>query len=275
MERAGLADHEAPLAARGPGERRVAARVGRLRLLVEPARQHVAVVKRADRLLEPLPEVWRPAVLAPDGVLDLGRVAQAADATAQRMERLRQEAVPDAAEAAQQRRRLRLAERENPGQRDCGFGGPTLLQPAQAAAQAVDIEVQDRGAELPSAARPSGPQPAEERPLLEARGPERRQAILQEADDDLEVPRGAGGTRQPSQDPLRPAQPPGALAAHQQAQRDAQASRRDPQLVDRLRVPHEGARQLLEDTSRVRTQQRGGSILGKRVECHGKITART
>ena len=75
MELAGLADHEAPLAPCRPDERRTAPRFGRARLLVEPARQHVAVVERADRLLETLPQQWRAAVLAADCVLDLGRVA--------------------------------------------------------------------------------------------------------------------------------------------------------------------------------------------------------
>ena len=191
------------------------------------------------------------------------------------MERVRKEAVAHATESAQQRSRLRLAEGEDPSEHRVGVGGATLLQPAQPAAQAVDVEVQDGGGEPSSAARPGGAQPAQERPLLEVRRFERGQAILQEADEDVEVARRADRARQLAQHPQDPGEPAAPVAADQQPQRDAQASGGDPKLVDRLLVPGEGARQLLEDTPHSLAQQRGGPILGKRVGCHGNITAST
>ncbi len=275
MEPPGLADHEAPLSPGGSGERRLATRLGRARQLVEPACQHVSVVQRADRFLEPLPQRGGAAVLGAAGILDFGRVAQPADPPAQRVEGVRQEALADRAETPQQQRRLCVAESEQAGEHDLGLGGATLLQPAQPAPQAVDVEVEDGGGELPAAARARGPEPGEDRPLFRAGRRERCQAVLQQADDDVEVARGADGTGQPPQHPEHPGEPPGPLAAGQQTEGDTQPPRGDPYLVHGLLVPREGARQLQEHPPGVRAQQGRGSLLGKGVGGHGNITART
>ena len=188
------------------------------------------------------------------------------------MERVRQEAVAHAAPSPQQRRRLRLSEGEDPGLDRLTVGGATLLQPAQPPAQAVDVEVQDGGDEPSPAARPRGAEPAEDRPLLEAGRLQRRQAILQQSDEDVEIaPRGRRA-RQTPEDPQGPGEPPAPVPACEQTQCDAQPARRDPELVDGLLAADEGARQLLKHATRVLAQKRGGSP-GKRVGGHGNITA--
>ena len=166
------------------------------------------IVDRADRVLEPLPQRGGTAILAAYRVFDLGRVAQAADPAAQHVERVRKEAIAHGAEATQQRLRLRLAIAAYPGQDRFGLSGATLLQPAQSTSQPVDVEVQDRGRELSPAAGTRGPQPAEQRPLLEAPRGERRQAILQETNDDVEVACGADHARQLAQHAQGPSEPP-------------------------------------------------------------------
>ena len=190
----------AALARGRAGEQGVLPRLGHAALLLEPGGEDVVVVDDADAVLQALPERGSARVVAAQGVLDLGRVAQPAHAPAQRVKLRGQEALADVAEFPHQLCALLFAQRPHASEHTRRVGGPAVQQPSQVAAQPVDVEVQHVLGDLCPAARARGAQPAEERPLLGGGGLERRQPVHVKAQGYVHVPACADGAGQPAQD---------------------------------------------------------------------------
>ena len=272
VEEPAEADQGPALPARGPGQEGVVAALGEARLLLEPAREHVVVVEDADAVLQPLPEDGRAGLLAAHGVLDLGRVAEPADAPSQRVKLLGPVPVAHAAEAPQQLSPLLLPQRADPGEDGRRARRPPSQQQPEIAAEAVDVEVQDVLGHLRAAARASRPEPAEERPLLGGRRAHRRDTVLEEAEDHVHVPPLTDRAGQLPEHLDGAGHRPAPALAGDERQGHPQATPRHPDLVHRLLLAGHRAGQLPEDALHPVLEEEGRPVVRGRRRSHSVVT---
>ncbi len=232
----------------------------------------MVVVDDADPVLEALPEHRRPRLVGAHHVLHLGRVAEPPHPPPQRVQLVGPVALPQPAEAAEQLGSLLFPHGADTGEYDRRPRGPGLHQPAEVVSQAVDVEVQHAVCHLRPAARPRGAQTAQERPLLGRGRRPCREAVLEEAEDDVHVPAGAEGAGELAQHLEGPAHAAVLSLARQQRQRHAEAPARHANLVDGLFEAGHGPRQLPEDAPHPVLQQEGGPLVGDGLGGHGFVT---
>ena len=147
-----------------------------------------------------------------------------------------------------------------------------MHQPAEVAAQAVDVEVQHAVGDLRPDPRARRSQPAEERPLLGRGRPQAREAIVEEAQDHVHVPPRADRAGELAQDLDRPAHAPALSLAHEERQRHPEAPPGHAHLVDRLLLARDRPGELPEDTPHPVLEEECGSIVGVVLGCHGLVT---
>ena len=265
MERAAEADQRPALPARGAGEEGVVPALGGAGLLLEPAREHVVVVQDADAVLQPPPEHGRAGLLAAHGVLDLGRVAEPADAPAQRVKLLGPVPVAHAAEAPQQLRRLLLAQRADPGEDGRRAGRPPPQQPSRRSRRSPSMSRSRTSSATCARLRARAARSRLRSARCSADAAHRREAVLEEAEEHVHVPPLPDRAGQLPQHLDGAGDRPAPALAGEQRQGDSQATPGHPHLVDRLLLARHRAGQLPEDALHpVLEQERRPVVRGRR-----------